>query len=82
MTAITENGVIHGVAGAKAPVRPSRRRFSLRFIEKKNGGGTKYGVRSTEFVKIRFFVNFAFSALARRGILRSALPPQNDGVLF
>jgi len=34
------SGAIHGVAGAKAPVRLSRRRFSLRFIEKKNGGGT------------------------------------------
>jgi len=29
-----------GVAGAVAPVRPSRRRFLLRFIEKENGGGT------------------------------------------
>jgi len=29
-----------GVAGAKAPVRPSHRRFSLRFIEKKNCGET------------------------------------------
>jgi len=53
--------IFNGVAGAKAPVRPSRRRFSLRFIEKKNGGGTNkksvsfsYGKRKTEFVKFAF----------------------------
>jgi len=31
---------LNGVAGALAPVRSSRRRFILRFIEKENGGGT------------------------------------------
>jgi len=50
-----------------APARPSRRRFSLRFIEKKNGGGTikkalafLFIKQKTEFVKIYFFVNLVF----------------------
>jgi len=46
----------NGVAGATAPARPSRRRFSLRFIEKKNGGGTK--MKSFSFLtKINDFSN-------------------------
>jgi len=77
---------------AAAPVAPSLATDFLSFSEKNWWRGTtkkalafylsENGVQKTEngICKIRFFLNLIFSALARRGILRSLSLPQNDGV--